>query len=364
MNFYLISNSFKSFYLFRKEIIKELDEKYTIILIANKDEYLDYFKRKYKCISFDGHFNSKSILKNFLLIFKIILIFFKQKPSIVQTYTIHPNLVCIPLAKFFFSKTCSMITGMGSTSVTKKLLLKKIIDLCYKFSFTFCDNIIFVNKHNEKYFQKKLGINKNSIRIFGAGVNKKNIIKKKNFIVQKYNLKNTFNILFIGRLTKEKGILDALKIFKMINIPNKRMIIVGGLDINSFSGKINIKELNYPGIIKLGHQVNTEEYYQFANVFLLPSITEGMPTTLMESIINEVPSICYDIPGVEDILINNLNGIKIKIKDFNAAVNAINKIYRSKKFSNYLIENSNKHKIKINRNNVVSKVVNFYDKIS
>ena len=77
MNFYLISNSFKSFYLFRKEIIKELDEKYTIILIANKDEYLDYFKRKYKCISFDGHFNSKNILNNFLLIFKIILIFFK-----------------------------------------------------------------------------------------------------------------------------------------------------------------------------------------------------------------------------------------------------------------------------------------------
>ena len=35
MNFYLISNSYKSFYLFRREIINELSKKYNVILIAN-----------------------------------------------------------------------------------------------------------------------------------------------------------------------------------------------------------------------------------------------------------------------------------------------------------------------------------------
>ena len=38
MNFYLISNSFKSFYLFRQEVIRELSKNYNVILVANDDD--------------------------------------------------------------------------------------------------------------------------------------------------------------------------------------------------------------------------------------------------------------------------------------------------------------------------------------
>ena len=67
---------------------------------------------------------------------------------------------------------------------------------------------------------------------------------KKNFISQKYNLKETFNILFIGRLIEEKNFEIAIKIFKKLNIKNKRLIIVGDFDELSFSKKkklFNIK---------------------------------------------------------------------------------------------------------------------------
>ena len=48
MNFYLISNSFKSFYLFRKDIILKLSKKYNIILIANSDSIQIILKKKIK----------------------------------------------------------------------------------------------------------------------------------------------------------------------------------------------------------------------------------------------------------------------------------------------------------------------------
>ena len=124
MNFYLVSNSYKSFYLFRKEIIAELSKKYNVILLANKDSYLEFFNKKYECITLNNLFNNKNIFKNLTLIFKILLIFFKKRPDIIQTYTIHPNLLCIPLAKLFFAKTSAMITGMGATSVSKNSRLK------------------------------------------------------------------------------------------------------------------------------------------------------------------------------------------------------------------------------------------------
>ena len=123
------------------------------------------------------------------------------------------------------------------------------------------------------------------------------------------------------------------------------------------------KIFKYPGIIITGHLKETEEIYNLANVFLLPSITEGMPTSLMESIMNNVPTISYSIPGTKDIIVNNLNGVKLKINDINGAVNQIHKIYFSRKYKNLLIYNSRKLKIKINRQSVVEKVPGFYEKL-
>ena len=134
-----------------------------------------------------------------------------------------------------------------------------------------------------KNISKKISIKKRSICIYGAGVKKSNK-KHYNFISSKYNLNKTFNILFVGRLIKEKGVLDALKIFKLIRVPEKRLIFVGGFDKSSFSKTLSKKIFKYPGIIITGHLKETEEIYNLANVFLLPSITEGMPTSLMESI--------------------------------------------------------------------------------
>lgn len=363
MNFYLISNSYKSFYLFRKEIINELSKKYNIILIANEDSYLKYFNKKYECFYLKNLFNNKNIVKNLILVFKILSIFIRKKPHIVQTYTIHPNLLCIPIAKIFFSKTSAMITGMGATSVSKSLVLKRIIDFFYKISFLFCDHIIYVNEHDKKYFYNNLRINVKNINIFGAGVKKVKKISTKNILFYKYNLSSTFNIVFIGRLIQEKGILDAIKMFKLIRIPNKRLIIVGDLDSRGFSDSIDKKILKYPGIIFAGELLKTDSIYKFADIFILPSITEGMPTSLMEAIMNDVVTISYKIPGVDDLIKNKINGIKLKKYSINLAVHEIHKLYKSKIYRNFLIKNSEKLKFKIDRNIVVNKVLRVYEQL-
>ena len=124
-------------------------------------------------------------------------------------------------------------------------------------------------------------------------------------IFYKYNLESSFNIVF-RKLIKEKGILEAVKIFKLLKIPNKKLIIVGDLDSRGFSSSIDKKILKYTGIIYLGELLETNSIYKFADVFLLPSITEGMPTSIMEAIMHDVPTVSYKIPGVDDIISINL----------------------------------------------------------
>ena len=71
-----------------------------------------------------------------------------------------------------------------------------------------------------KNISKKLVLKKEASAYMGRSKKKSNK-KHYNFISSKYNLNKTFNILFVGRLIKEKGVLDALKIFKLIRVPEK-----------------------------------------------------------------------------------------------------------------------------------------------
>jgi galacturonosyltransferase len=363
-NIYLISNSYKSFFLFRKEIIKELSRKYNLFLIANNDDYFDYFNsQNIKCIKLENFFNKKNIFLNIFFILRLIWIFIKNKPNLVQTYTIHPNLICLPIAKLFFAKTLAMITGMGSLSVTKNKNLKKLVDLFYKFSFYFCDHIIFVNTNNKKYFHNNLNIKTEYTLINGAGVKKKIKRQKKNFFIQKYNLKNSFNIIFVGRIIKEKGVIDAIKIFKLLKIKNKKLIFAGGFDNSSFSEKISKKLFNYPGIIFLDHLRSTYEVFDLADLFILPSITEGMPTSLMEAINEDIPTVSYNIAGVEDIIKNDLNGVTVRIGEINKVVNKIMQINKDKKYRSNLLANSLKLKNKFDRVFIERKILYLYDNI-
>ncbi len=360
-NVYLISNTYRSFYLFRKDIILQLSQNHNLTLVANDDKYAEYFiKKKIKCIKLKNLFNNTGLISNFYLIIKIFFLFLKKKPNLVQTYTIHPNLVVCPIAKLFFAKTVIMITGMGALSISNKKIIKKTYDILYKLNSLFCDYLIFVNNHDKRYFVEKLGISKPFIQIFGAGVAKKKLFKI-NSLFHKYNLKKTFNILFIGRLIEEKGFHTAIKVFKKLNIKNKKLIIVGDFDELGFSKKKNKSILRYPGIIWIKNLKDINEILYFSDLLLFPSKTEGMPTVLMEAINYNLPTITYSIPGSEDIIKQNMNGYIHKVGDISGLENSIIKIYTSKK--NFFSHNYFKLTSKFDRNNIKNKVIKFYEHI-
>ena len=104
MNFYLISNSYKSFYLFRREIINELSKKYNVILIANEDRYLKYFNKKYECHYLKNLFNNKNIFYNLILVFKILLIFIRKNLMLFKLIQFTQICYAFLLQKYFFLK--------------------------------------------------------------------------------------------------------------------------------------------------------------------------------------------------------------------------------------------------------------------
>ena len=356
---FLVANRTNSLWFFRKEIILSLIKKnYQVIVLANKDEYYENLKNfNIKFYSIKKNINSFNIINIVFLFFKLVQISIKYKPDIIQSYTIVPNLLC-PLIKIFHKcKVFCMITGMGYVFSSGNKFLLFLSSVLYKISLIFCDHLIFTNKANKNFFIKNNIYTKNSYSLIPAsGINKK---KYKKIKTKKSKF---FNILFIGRLIKSKGVLDLLYVFKSLSIKNKKLLIIGKEDKFSPEG-INISSLiKYEKNIKhIESSNNLEKYYNNADIFLFPSYSEGMPTVVMEAFSCGLPCYSYKVPGCDDIIINNITGYKVKIHAKNKMIKIIEKTIKDKKRLNQISKNCIEYSKRFNRDIIVDKVIKMYD---
>jgi glycosyltransferase involved in cell wall biosynthesis len=116
---------------------------------------------------------------------------------------------------------------------------------------------------------KKFEIIHNPIDFTGLKYNPK--LSKK--IRAKYNIsKNEIVIGTVGRMVKEKNLPFVLNLAK--KLPDTKFVLVGYENVNSEFRK---------NVIFTGYQKNAKPFYSAFDIFILPSISEGMPLALIEA---------------------------------------------------------------------------------
>ncbi|WP_334138742.1 glycosyltransferase [Thermovirga lienii] len=119
-----------------------------------------------------------------------------------------------------------------------------------------------------------------------------------------------FKFLFIGRLSKVKGIQDLLEAFMKVKSENWRLDVLGNGplwdELKDKTSKLPLK-----GKVFLhGFRDDTERWLSECDCFLFPSYYEGMPLTLGQAVLMKVPYVVSDIPEVRNITLGK--GIHIK----------------------------------------------------
>lgn len=143
-------------------------------------------------------------------------------------------------------------------------------------------------------------------------IDKKNIHVLPNYVCLKdwspgYKIKPKSNtLIFFGRLTEQKNIINLIKAIKGLN---KKIIIIG-------EGKLKKKifELLKQSKIKyiLKNRMTQKKIIPFlrqSDFFILPSLYEGHPKTLLEMMIFRIPIIACKVQGIKEIIIHNKTGL-------------------------------------------------------
>lgn len=117
---------------------------------------------------------------------------------------------------------------------------------------------------------------------------------------------DVFVIGHVGRFSHEKNHEFLIKLFFEFhnNNPNSMLLLVGDGELINII-KENVRQLNLnKSVVFTGNVDNVQDYYQAMNIFLLPSLYEGLPYVTLEAQANGMP--CVLSTGVpEDAVISD-----------------------------------------------------------
>jgi glycosyltransferase involved in cell wall biosynthesis len=153
------------------------------------------------------------------------------------------------------------------------------------------------------------------------------------------------SMLFVGRVAKEKGIIDLIYAVKNLhyhNYTNFEIKIVGA------GGELErcIELVNELGITKLiqfeGNISSTDllgKFFQRAEVFILPTYHEGYPRVLWEAMSFSLAVVTTPVGQIPSVITDRYNGLFVKPGDIQALSASLEMLITSSKLRNQLGKN-------------------------
>lgn len=165
-------------------------------------------------------------------------------------------------------------------------------------------------------------------------------------------------ILSVGEINKNKNHSVGIKALAELNDSNVYYIICGSGPLieehKNLAKSLRVSD----NVMFMGYRTDVSSFYRMADIFLFPSLREGLPVALMEAMASGLPVICSNVRGNNDLVKNNDNGLVVdNIPE--AITAAIEKIKNNKELRNKLIVSALQ---KINQFDL-SNVINIMGKI-
>jgi glycosyltransferase involved in cell wall biosynthesis len=168
-----------------------------------------------------------------------------------------------------------------------------------------------------------------------------------------------FTIGSIGRLSTEKGYKYLIEAFSLLikkdktnqpvnhltnprvdhstnkpfdHLTNAKLVIIGeGYERKLLEELVVKYKLKYKVLLP-GYRDNAKHYLPYFNAFVISSLTEGLPITLLEAMQAKVPIVATSVGGIPDALSNGEAGILVDPKNPESLAEAIDQLYHNESF--------------------------------
>ena len=313
----IITNHSYMLYRFRKELIQKLlEDSEVVISTPFVGHETDLKELGANCIKTEvdrrsiNPFTDLKLLRTYKTILK------QEKPDLVITYSIKPNIYAGYLCGKMKIPFCANVQGLGTAF--QKALLSNLVTVMYRTAFRKVETVFFENQANAQAFVRRRILSaKKEVVLSGAGIN------LEEYRYRQYPDNEKVHFLYLGRIMKEKGMDELFGAVEQLRKDGCEFV----LDLVGFfedEYKKQVEQFQSEGIVRFyGFQENPKPYYAQTDCVVLPSYHEGMSNVLLEAAASGRAIITTDIPGCREAVDNGKSGMLCKVKSTDSLYKAM-----------------------------------------
>ncbi|MDD5749188.1 MAG: glycosyltransferase family 4 protein [Patescibacteria group bacterium] len=314
-----------------KELVERLGDVYEISLVtARLDKNLpkEEERKNFKIIRVGiGHKQIDKALFPLLANRPII----KIKPKIIHAIMESYAGIALVFSKYFYKKAKRILTLQSGDLDDPKKQKKFLIRFFWKSIHKSPDRITAISSFLADR-ARRLGVADEKIQLIPNGVD---FSKVPQGIIQEKN-----KVVCLARLSWEKGLDYLVKAWPGVisQVPEAKLVLVGEGDKRKEIEDL-IKELNIAGSVELKgalpHQEALEQLAS-AEVFICPSLAEGLGIVFIEAQACGAPVIGTRVGGIPDVIQDNENGLLVEAKNSEQITEAIVKLLKDEELRKQL----------------------------
>jgi glycosyltransferase involved in cell wall biosynthesis len=309
-----VANTGWSMMRFRSNLIDHLvNEGYDVYIVAPSDNYLQQLSKRPGVTTIELKYlqgKKISVVADFLLYQELKKIYRSVRPLLIFHYTIKPNIYGSLSAGAVGIPSVSVITGLGYTFMTNKLIRKLVVQL-YKKALLKANAVWFLNEDDRDTFleQRILSAYK-AFTLPGEGVDTEKFYNTYS-ATSSYTTKTVF--LLFCRITRHKGIAEYIRAAALLKQQGIQVEcqLLGFFEADNPTvvPREEIQSAERVGYIRyLGDTENVIPFIEKCDCVVLPSYGEGLPFSLLEAASLCKPIIASNSNGCRDLVVDGVTG--------------------------------------------------------
>ena len=312
--------------------LKMLSEHYEVVVVSSPGERMKVLEEREGVRTVSIPMERRiSLVKDFMSLLRLIILFAKERPDMVHSITPKAGLLSM-LAAWITRVPVRMHTFTGLVFPTATGKMQKLLIVMDRLT---CFCATHINPEGEGVKRDLINYNITSKPLHVIANGNVNGIDLEYFdrtpeVMEKaysYKKEGTFTFCFVGRMVKDKGINELVHSFLWLyqDDARVRLLLVGPFEkeLDPVLPEVEEQILHHPGICFMGFQSDVRPFLAASDALVFPSYREGFPNVVIQAGAMGIPAIVTDINGCNEIVLPDRNGMIIPTKNEQALYEAM-----------------------------------------